>query len=200
MLYGSNGAASSNTPKFTVLSNVFPANNTVNNVTLFTNTTPSAAVKNMVVGLYGVTPGQAAVAHNTYGKKCITPGWVLRRSGMGPLVSINITNAGTGYSNLDVVHVNGVAGCVNTSATVLTNGSGVVTGLTNFANNGGLFPNTAYAVVTISNTTGGTANGSSFAATAVLGGRAGRIHNEVLVVQGSMTSNTTYNPAAFPSS
>jgi len=197
-LWGANGAAVSNTPKFTVLVN-HVSNSSVNTTAnLYVNTTPSAFINNTVVGIYGVTPTELAVAEAANVKNVSSPGWVLRKSGMGPVINITMSNTGTGYSNLDVVHIKGSAGCVNSSAVVTTNSTGGIISLTGFSNNGGLFPNVAYAAVTISNTTGGAANGSNFAATAVLGGRAGRVQNEVLVSYGSMTGNSSQNTAAFP--
>lgn len=192
MLWGANGASSANTPKHTIIANINPSNNSH----IYGNTTPNAIVNNMVVGIYGVTPTETAVAE-TAGKKDVTPGWIIRRSGLGGVNGYAFTNSGTGYSNLDVVKVT-ANGCVNTNATVVTDGNGVVLTLTNWTKNGGLFPNTAFVTVAIANTTGGAANGSNFAATVTLGGRAGRHHNETLVSFGSMTGNSSQNTAAFP--
>jgi hypothetical protein len=193
MLWGSNGAANTNMPKFTLVTGT-PQNAEAN---LFVNATPSAFVKNQVVGVYGVPLATAQVAEGK-GVKDASPGWVIRRSGMGPVVSLSITG-GTGYSNNDLIKVT-ANGCTNTTANVSTNSTGGVVGMSNLTNNGGLFPNSAFVTVAIANSTGGAANGTGFSATATLGGRAGRHHNEVLVSVGSMTSNSTYSPAAFPNS
>ena len=196
-LWSSNGASNTAAPKHKIVANV-PATKTAN---LYTNTTPSAFVNNQVVGLYGVTNTEVLAdfpAHGT--NKFVTPGWVLRKSGMGPVLSLAITAGGTGYSNNDLLKLTG-NGCTNTQANVSTNATGGVVGFSNFTASGGLFPNTSFVTIAISNTTGGTPNGTSFSAgTLVLGGRAGRVHNEVLVTMNHMTGNSTQNTAAFPSS
>jgi len=193
-LWSSNGAANTAAPKNKILANV-PASKTAN---LYTNTTPSAFVNNQVVGLYGVTNTEVIVGQVKNINNNVTPGWVLRRSGMGPVLSLSVGTPGSGYSNNDLLKIT-ANGCTNTQANVVTNGSGAITGFINFTVGGGLFPNTAFPTIAISNTTGGTPNGTSFAAgTLKLGGRAGRYHNEVLVVMNHMTGNSTQNTAAFP--
>jgi len=196
MLWGANGASSANVPKHTLITNINPTGASVNNATMYTNTTPNAIVKNMVVGVYGVTPTEVTVA-NTAGKKDVMAGWVLRRSGMGPVSGYVMSNTGTGYSNNDQVTVKATA-CVNTAANVTTNSTGGIISLSNWTNGGGMFPNTASVTVAIANTTGGAANGSNFAATVTLGGRAGRHSNELLVSNYQMTGNSSQNTAAFP--
>jgi hypothetical protein len=191
-LYGANGAAANNAPKNKILPNI-PESNTAS---MYANVTPSAFVKNQVVGLYGVFANLATVA-NTKGVKNIVPGWVVRKSGMGPVLTINMSNTGTGYSNLDLVKITAI-GCTNTVATVTTNSTGGIIALSNLTTGGGLFPNTGFVTVAITNTTGGTANGSNFAANVTLGGRAGRVQNETLVVIPSMSGNATQNNSAFP--
>lgn len=191
-LYGSNGAANTNVPKHTIVAKIPQSNNGA----IFVNTTPSAFVNNMVVGIYGVSKNLVATSVSK-GRRDTAPGWILRRSGMGPVVSINVTAGGSGYSNNDLAKVTANA-CLNTTANVVTNSTGGITGFTNLTNGGGRFPNTAYVTLAISNTTGGTPNGTSFTGTVTLGGRAGRHHNEVLVAVTSMGANSTINTAAFP--
>jgi hypothetical protein len=192
--WGSNGAAASGVSKSGIVANVKRSTNQ----NLYVNTTPGAIISNLVIGIYGVTPAEVAIEHTRHQNQTVTPGWVLRRSGMGPVLKINITAGGSGYSNLDLAKVTG--GTVNTSATVTTNSTGGIISFGSPSGTGGLFTNSASATLAISNTTGGTANGTGFSGTLTLGGRAGRTHNEVLVVNGSMTGNSTQNTVAFPSS
>lgn len=199
MLFSSNGSLANNAPKYTMVPNINPRGATVNNTTLFQNTTPGAFVNNMVVGVYGVSAGLVAVSQSKDKNISTAPGWVLRRHGMGSITSIGVSAAnGSGYSNNDLLNVT-ANNCLNTSANVITNNTGGIVGFANFTNNGGMFPNTAYITIAISNTTGGTANGSAFSnGTVTLGGRANRTTNEVLVVMPSMTVNSSTNTAAFP--
>ena len=216
MLYSSNASAQSNAPKHTILANINPnAASGANNKNLFGNTTPGAFVNNMVVGLYGVDKVQAenhAASGETKSPGLQGAGWTLVKQGMGPATAIAITAAGgvaagtdntppaAIYSNNDIATITTtLGGCtINCSANVVTNPTGNVVGFTNVTNNGGLFVNVATVTVAITNSIGGTANGTGFTGTAVLGGRAGRVTKETLVVTPSMTSNGTQTNAFFP--
>lgn len=198
MLWAANGAASTNSPMHS--SEHYRAN-TYNQANAFMNTTPSAYVNNQVFGVYGVTNTQVHAAESNAAHKTLNlqPGWWTVKQGMGPVVNLSIGTAGSGYSNNDkAVITSTIAGTINTGANVLTNASGVITGFGPLGNAGGLFINSTSSTLSITNTTGGTPNGSAFVGNNVFGGRAGRIQRECLVSLGSMTSNTTYNPPLFP--
>jgi hypothetical protein len=192
-LYGSNGALSTSVPKYIVVSKVKKSNN----VSMYVNTTPNAFVKNQVVGIYGITANLVAVSV-TKGIRDSGTGWILRKSGMGPVTNVVISTGGSGYSNNDQLKLTS-PGCVNTSGNVVTNATGGVVSFTNLSG-AGLYVNTASVTVAITNTTGGTANGTTFAGTIKLGGRAGRHHNELLISVGALSGNSSANVSAFPNS
>ena len=94
-----------------------------------------------------------------------------------PVSGLVITSAGSGYANGNTVTISG--GTANATANVTTNGAGAITNLT-IINSGSGFKGTP----TVSITAGGT----GAVITPVLGGRANRVNDEVLVALGSMTS------------
>jgi hypothetical protein len=200
MLWSSNGALANNSP--THSSERFRAN-TLNQNNVFMNTTPSAFTNTQVLGVYGVTNTQVKAAESNAQHKTLNlqPGWWVVKQGMGAAVSATITASGSGYSNNDKFVVTSTGtGTVNVSTTVATNATGGVVSVgSNNVINAGLFINSTATTASITNTTGGTANGSGFTATVALGGRANRIQRECLVSLGSMTSNTnSANNPLFP--
>jgi hypothetical protein len=138
---------------------------------------------NTGVQLYGTTVVGLDKGEIHSGKKASNPGWVRVQYGTGPVTSLTITAAGTGYSNSDTVKVSG--GTVNAAANVVTNGNGVITAV-NLSSGGKGFTNVSSATVTI--TTGA---GAGATLTPVLGGRAGRVQTEVLVTVPSMSANNS---------
>jgi hypothetical protein len=201
MLWGSNAASSANSPTH---SSALVRANTTNQTAAFQNTSPSLMFgNNAVFGVYGVTNTmvKAAESNATHKTLNLTPGWYSVLQGMGPVANIVINTAGSLYSNNDKLIVTSASG-VNTTANVSTNATGGVVGFGPFSVSGGKFVNVGSLTVAITNTTGGTANGTLFTGTAVLGGRAGRIQRECLVSLGSMTPASATNPntALFPSS
>lgn len=153
-----------NAPKYKVL-----AESTANGQVLFANTTISAFIPNAATGTYGMANNSSPKTHS---------GWIVRREGTGPVIGLTITVPGTGYSNSGVVTISG--GLVNATANITTNGSGVITTITNLTSGSG-FKNSSNTVVAIS---GG---GTGATLTPILGGRANRVHEEVLVATGSIT-------------
>lgn len=199
MLWGSNGASSANSPMHS--SEQFKANS-FNQANVFMNTSPSVYTNNQVLGVYGVTNTQvkAAESNATHKTLNVGPGWYTVKQGMGPVTTINLGVAGSGYSNNDKIAVTStLTKTINTTANVQTNASGVITGFGPLSVGGGLFVNATSATVAITNTSGGVPNGSAGVVTASFGGRAGRIQREMLVSLGSMTSNTnSANNPLFP--
>ena len=167
------------------------------NSQLFDNIIPSTSkgAKNSVIGVFGVTPLMANVS-SAAGKKRTVPGWYVVKSGMGPSKNHVVTNGGTLYSNNDVVLISSTAnGTINSSANVITNGSGVITSFSfPFSNNGGLFVNTSTTTQSIT-----TSTGSSFTMSYALGGRAGRVKRECLATL-NLNSVTLLTNAANTSS
>ena len=135
--------------------------------------------------------------------------------GGNTVTTAHITAGGTTYSNGDVVSFSN--GVTNATATVSTNATGGISSLT-FTNIGSGFDGvTGDVVVSVANSTGGATSGSgatvtansfgplngsivanstSFAAgsgltlTATLGGRAGRVTNEILAFVKGQTGNS----------
>ena len=144
-------------------------------VNMFSNVTPGAFINNMATGIFGVSAGE--MANNTANKVAEQPahaGWVYRKAGTGPIISVSMTATG--------------ASAYNNNAT-----GGSLT--FNIVNPGAGFLVTSIPVsnLVITNATGGTAVGNSTVTniTVTAGGRAGRVHSETLVAFGSLGSNTT---------
>lgn len=152
---------SASAPKYQIL-----ASNSANGSTLYGNNTVGAFIPGMAVGVFGVD--QSGENSNV-----VSSGWVLAYQYSGPVINVVINSGGTAYANTDTIKVSG--GTTNAAANVVTNGSGVITAV-NFTNFGNGFINTTVANLTITTSTGSTAN-----ITPVLGGQAGRIRYENLV-------------------
>jgi hypothetical protein len=123
--------------------------------------------------LYGNSVFLADATETTVNKTIAHPGWVRRIVGTGPIKSITINSGGTLYSNSDTISVSG--GSVNATANIVTNGSGVITAI-NITNIGAGFTNSLSTTITVTTSTGSTANLAP-----VFGGRAGRIKFETLI-------------------
>lgn len=166
-------------------------------VALFNNTTPGAFITNMAVGVYGVSATE--MSNNTLNHAPDQPahaGWVVRRAGTGPLINFGTSNAAalTGYNNTDYIVVSSPQAGGNAVVSFVTNatGGGLVFTI-NTAGAGFTSVNIATANIYVVNSTGGaTATGNSTVTnfTATAGGRAGRVHTETLVAQGSVGAQT----------
>lgn len=157
--------------------------NTANKTALFGNTTAGAIVGGKAVGQFGVSSAEMA---NTSGEggKVTHSGWVLREAGTGPVISVAISNGGTGYTNTDTFTV--VSPGANATGTITTNGTGVITVAT-LISGGDSFTdkNPTVTITTSSNT----ASGGVLTATA--GGRAGRVTYETLVAMNTITGDAS---------
>lgn len=153
---------------------------------MFGNVTVSALVANKVVGQFGAST--AEVANTTgEGKKLAHAGWQLRTAGTGQLASLVITAGGTGYNNADLIRVASPTGGTNATATLTTNSTGGIATLTVTSNGGGFI--SVHPTASVTNSTGGTANGTGATITATAGGRAGRVHYECLVAMGTIAGD-----------
>ena len=159
--------------------------------TVYANTTPGAFINGISVGLFGVDVAEAAAMQ----PKSIAPGWVLSRKGTGGLTAITFTANSTtvGYSNNDRVVVASPQAGGNATATMTTNATGGAVTLTITTPGYGFTAVNANANVAITNATGGTAAGNSTVTpiAATIGGHAGRIFREPLVVVKTMANNST---------
>ena len=171
-------------------------------VARFDNTTPSAFLANIAVGVFGVSAPEVA---NTGSEKVAHAGWNLRRAGTGPVVSAVYTNSGVGYNNNDVLVVKSPVAGGNATFNMTTNATGGAVTLTlNTAGYGFTGSGQGNAVIAtsnlaITNASGGTAAGNTTVTyfTVTAGGRAGRVHHENLVAMGSLGAQTAaYGTAA----
>lgn len=131
------------------------------------------------VGVWGVDTQEATNTQVTpAATKMAHAGWVQRTAGMGGIVTISAnTNAYSPDGNIFVTFANGGTGATPANATVVTNGSKLITSIT--LNNPGLYLTTPTATVVNSNVS----------ITLTMGGRANRTQYETLVATGSITGN-----------
>jgi hypothetical protein len=164
---------------------------------MFSNATPGSFITGMAAGIFGVSAQE--MANNVNNNAADHPahaGWVYRKAGTGPVVSVTISSMTgmSGYDNNDVLVVESTQAGGNAAIAMSTNSTGGNVALT-ITNPGAGFLVTSIPVsnLAITNSTGGTATGNTtvtrFVVTA--GGRAGRVHTETLVAMGSLGSNTT---------
>jgi hypothetical protein len=168
-LWGSNDEAN-NAPKYTVAGGYGVS---ANGETLYQNTSISVYVANSAVGVFGVDTTEQSVASNPKGGHA---GWVLRKAGTGPVVSIS-ANTGS-YSpdgNVYISFTNGGTSNVTANAQVFTNSvSKLITNVV--VNTGGEYTLTPTA----------TAVNANAVFTVTMGGRANRVQIETMVAMGSM--------------
>lgn len=185
-LWGKNDSAADST--IYAAAQVNRTANAANRTTLFNNVTTGEFQNNGVnmkvaVGQFGVSAAEAANTSGE-GKRVAHAGWNLRTRGTGPLVSITVAAAGTGYANADTFSVAAGTGGTNATGNLVTNATGNVVSYSITA--GGANFNSATPTVTIT-----TAGGTSASLTATAGGRAGRVQYETLVAMGSITGDAT---------
>lgn len=150
-------------------------NNPARGNTMFANTFLDAFQKNQINGVFALNANDVTATSG----KVACQGWNLVRTGTGPLASIAINAAGTGYANTDYVVVASYdANNASANATITTNGSGVIQTVT-LTSAGAGFVGTEVASVKAAN--GAASNGSSATFTLKFGGRASRKTYEVLV-------------------
>ncbi len=170
-LWGSKDDAN-NAPKYAVAGGLGVS---ANGETLYQNTTVSAYVTGAAVGVFGVDTTEQSVTTNPQGGHA---GWVLRKTGTGPVATISVTNAGakSNVGNAFVTFTGGGTANVAANAQIFVNSiSNVVQSIV--LNSGGSYESTPTATVS------GNAN-VTIALT--MSGRAGRVHIETMVAMGSM--------------
>ena len=149
-----------------------------NGYTMWANTRPSVFTTNQQVGVFGVdTTEQTLSATGTLSGHPQHAGWVLRKAGMGPVLSITANSGAYGTNSFVTFAGGGGTGVTAANATVVVNGTGLITSIT--VNSGGLYANTPVATPTSGNAV----------FTLVMGGRANRVMSETIVAMGSLTSD-----------
>lgn len=181
--------AANNAPKWKSIATGSSVANRGN--TVYANVTSGAFINGESIGVFGVDVAEAVAVQ----PKSIAPGWVLTRKGTGGLTAITFTANSTtvGYSNTDKVVVSSPQAGGNAAASISTNSTGGSVTLTITTPGYGFTAVNATANVAITNATGGTATGNSTVTpiAATIGGHAGRIFREPLVVVRSMANNST---------
>jgi len=171
-LWGSIDQAN-NAPKYAVAGGFGVS---ANGQTLYGNTTISAFVANSALGVFGVDTTEQGVTSNPKGGHA---GWVMRKTGTGPVVSIS-ANTGS-YSpdgNVYISFTGGGTSNVVANAQVFTNSvSKLITNVV--VNSGGEYVLTPSA----------TATNANAVFTITMGGRANRVQLETLVAMGSMSGD-----------
>lgn len=171
--HGSTAGYGGNTPQVTGNTQVY-----------YANTKIGAFAAGEALGVFGVDAQEQANT-NTTSTTTGHPahaGWVLRKVGTGPVVTIT-ANAGAVAVNsyISFSKGDGAAGSGNTAAnaSITVNTAGYIQSIT--INSGGLYANTPLA----------TPNTGNAVFTLTMGGRAGRIQAETLVAMGNGFSNHT---------
>jgi len=156
---------------------------TANGQVYYANTAIGAYSAREAIGIFGVSAGEminAVASANTIQGKPQHAGWVIRKVGTGPIVSIT-ANAGAVGTNSFITFSggNGIdgSGSVAANASVSVNTAGYITSIT--INNPGVYANTPVATP---------ASGNAVF-TVTMGGRANRVQTETLVAMGSMTGD-----------
>jgi hypothetical protein len=149
------------------------ATNNANGATLFGSTTIGAFTGKQAVGVFGVDTTEQGVEANPKGAHA---GWVVVKQGTGPVATISANaNAYSPDGNVYLEFTGGGTGNTSANAQIVSNGAGLITGIT--LTTGGSY---------LSAPTVGAVPNSNVAITITMGGRAGRKHTETLVAMGSI--------------
>ena len=152
---------------------------TPNGQVYFANTRINAFMANSALGIFGVDTSEQTNATGVAGKPQHA-GWVARKVGTGPVVSITANTGAVGTNSfITFSQGNGSAGSGNTAANaqISVNTAGYITSIT--LNSGGSYANTPIATPVSGNAV----------FTLTMGGRANRVTTETLVAMGSMTGD-----------
>lgn len=147
--------------------------NNASGATLFGNTTISAFTTNQAVGVFGVDNAEQGVVSNPRGAHA---GWVLVKQGTGPVATITANaNSHSPDGNVFISFSGGGTGSTSANARIVTNATGLITGITLVS--GGNY---------LSAPTLGAVPNSNVAITVTMGGRVGRRQAETLVAMSSI--------------
>jgi len=112
-----------------------------NNTALYNNTSVGAFTthnQKVVIGQFAVSTTNLNVSTGEC-PKVRAPGYQLRRAWMGPVVSLAVSNTGSGFANGETVLLSG--GSVNCVARLTSNSGGSLTSAAVSSNSGGVFAN-----------------------------------------------------------
>jgi len=158
---------------------------TANAQVYYSNTELGAYITGSAIGVFGVNAQEQINAEASANTLLGVPqhaGWVIRKTGMGPITAIS-ANAGSVGANSLITFSQGLGrdgsqfGVSNAVASISVNTAGYITAVT--LTSGGLYANTPIA----------TANSGNASFTITMGGRANRVTTETIVAMGSMTGD-----------
>lgn len=166
-----------NAPKYAVASGLGVS---ANGAILYGNTTSSAYVSNVAIGVFGVDAVEAGIVGE--GKKVPHAGWNLRKAGTGPIASITLVDGGIDYTSNGYITFEGGGGVGANAYYTINAVSNTIESIT-LTSGGSDY--TSAPVANAANSTGV----SSATITVEMGGRAGRVQYETLVAMGSITGD-----------
>lgn len=137
---------------------------------------------------FGVSKTEASNTSGD-GQKIAHSGWVKQTVGTGPIKTITVGTAGSGYANGEFLSFTGGGG-TGANGSIVVGANGAIVGIT-LTNAGSGFTSAPTIGVT-------SANGANAVITAVVGGRAGRRHYETLVATGTIALDNTADNTFFP--
>ena len=145
---------------------------------LWANAQANIVTTNQAVGVFGVDTTEQTLSATSTGASGHPQhaGWILRKAGMGPVLSITANTGAVGTNSYITFSGGGVANTV-ANARVSVNAAGFIIGVT--VNSGGSYVTTPTATP---------ASGNAVF-TVTMGGRANRVMTETLVAMGSLTSD-----------
>ena len=155
-----------NTPQVTANAQVYYANTKIN-----------AFMADAAIGVFGVSASEQSNATATIQGVPQHAGWVVRKVGTGPVLTITANSGAVGVNSyITFSKGDGIAGSGNTAANarIYVNTAGYIMNVTVLS--GGEYANTPIA----------TANSGNSSLTITMGGRAGRVQTETLVAMGSI--------------
>ena len=153
---------------------------TANTQVYYSNTQSGAFITGSAVGVFGVNAQEQINAEASANTLLGVPqhaGWVIRKTGMGPITAITANAAAVGANSfITFSQGNGRdgSGSIAAVANIAVNSAGYITTVSLIS--GGLYANTPIA----------TANSGNASFTITMGGRANRVTTETIVAMGSM--------------
>jgi len=162
---------------------------TGNTQVYYANTKLGSFITNAAIGVFGLTAAeQANSSPDTASGKPTHAGWVIRKVGMGPILTITANAGAVGANSTLVVRANsgfsnsgsnGVTSIVQANVYVIVNSAGYVQNSQIQIVNPGFYANTPVLTP---------ASGNAVY-TITMGGRANRVETETIVAMGSMTGD-----------
>jgi hypothetical protein len=162
---------------------------TGNTQVYYANTKLGSFITNAAIGVFGLTAAeQANSSPDTASGKPTHAGWVIRKVGMGPILTITANAGAVGANSTLVVRAN--SGFSNTGSNGLT--SIVQANVYVIVNSAGYVQNSEIQIVNpgfYANTPVLTPASGNAVYTITMGGRANRVETETIVAMGSMTGD-----------